>query len=575
MIEPIDERRKKFMEESKTWSPEPIHELFSRMAEKYSSNKYISCSGRTFTYKETKDKSKLLAGAFLKAGLQENENIALILPNYAEFIFSRLGISFAGGIAVPLNYRLRENEFKYLINQSDSSYIITLDRWNEIDYISILKKLSPETFKGEKSKNFPHLRKIIIYSPEGNKYDGTVDFYDFINTVTSDEANKLLENVKKIPFKEVSDIMYTSGTTSLPKGVLVTHEMIWKSAIGSCINRGYQKGRKVFVPIPFYHTFAFIEGFIATTMVGGELIMQSTFDENEALDLIEKHHAYDVLCVPTIGLRLIQEQASNPRDLSSLNAMYCAGSEASPKMWKDLKDVLNIQELNTGYGMTEIAAGVLQTDPNDDISYLTKYVGKVIPGGHFGQSELNGNNLIFKVKNINTGEYEDYGVEGELVCKGPLVTKGYYKKEKETQEVFDENGWLKTGDLAILHENGYISLTGRIKEIYRIGAENVAPKEIEEVLNKIDKVSEAYVVGVPDQVMGEVGMAWIVPKQDANLTKEEVILHASKHLARFKVPKYIKFVTQDELPCTSNGKVQKFKLQEWFINNKEKLNSVI
>lgn len=127
MIEPIDERRKKFMEESKTWSPEPIHELFSRMAEKYSSNKYISCSGRTFTYKETKDKSKLLAGAFLKAGLQENENIALILPNYAEFIFSRLGISFAGGIAVPLNYRLRENEFKYLINQSDSSYIITLD----------------------------------------------------------------------------------------------------------------------------------------------------------------------------------------------------------------------------------------------------------------------------------------------------------------------------------------------------------------------------------------------------------------------------------------------------------------
>src|SRR5699024_3508983 len=239
--------------------------------------------------------------------MKKEENIALILPNYAEFILSKLAISLARGIAVPLNYRLRNNEFEYLINQSESSYIITLDQWDEINYIDMLKKLSPELFRDEKSTVFPHLKKIIVYSPEGKKYDGTIDFYDLIQSSSSIDINKYNEQLGNLDVHDVSDIMYTSGTTSLPKGVLVTHDMIWRSAIGSCLNRGFQRGRKVFIPIPFYHTFAFIEGLVATTMVGGEIITQSTFNEKEALHLIEKHHVYDVLCVPYIRLRLIND----------------------------------------------------------------------------------------------------------------------------------------------------------------------------------------------------------------------------------------------------------------------------
>lgn len=184
---------------------------------------------------------------------------------------------------------------------------------------------------------------------------------------------------------------------------------------------------------------------------------------------MERHEATDILCVPTIGLKLVEAQQQLPRDLSKLQSMYCAGAEVSQQMWQDIKNQLKIKELNTGYGMTECAAGVLQTDPDDDITYLSKYVGRIIPGGHVGLEELKGKNISFKIGDLETGESLSPGQAGELVCKGPLVTSGYYNKEKETAETIDQEGWLKTGDLAVIDENGYISLTGRIKEIYRMG----------------------------------------------------------------------------------------------------------
>ncbi|WP_342601852.1 class I adenylate-forming enzyme family protein [Peribacillus sp. FSL E2-0159] len=567
-------RKQTFEEKSKEWTPEPVHEFFFRMAEIYKDNDYIISQKKTWTYSDVKEKSKQLAAGLINLGLQGHEHVALIFPNHPEFILSKFGVAAAGGILVPLNYRLKKEEFKYLINQSDSSYIITLDVWNKLSYVSMLQELCPEVFKGEQSEEFPNLRKIIVYSPEGKKYPGTIDFYDLLSSTEKAHVEETVNSVQKGEVNDVTDIMYTSGTTSFPKGALITHDMIWRSALGSCINRGFQEGRKIFIPIPFYHCFGYIEGFIAVSMVGGALIPQIDFNESHALDMIEEHKANDILCVPTISLRLLEAQREKNRNLSSLKAMYCAGAEVSTKMWKDIKEVLNIEELITGYGMTECAAGVLQTHPTDDISYLNKYVGRAIPGGHVGLSDLNGNSIHFKVKDIDTGEYQSFGIEGELVCKGPLVTSGYYKKHEETARSLDEQGWFKTGDLAVIDKSGYISLTGRIKEIYRIGAENVAPKEIEDVLTSHEKINQAYVIGVPDEVMGEVGLAWIVLESKVSLSEKEVFDYTSNHLAKFKVPKYIKFIQDTDLPMTSNGKVKKFKLKEWFVNKQEKIQSI-
>lgn len=570
----LEDRRKAFKDKSKEWTPEPIHELFFRMADQYKNDEYIISQQQKWTYSDVKGSSKQFAAGLINLGLKRREHVALIFPNYPEFIISKFGVSAAGGVSVPLNYRLKKEEFKYLISQSDSSFIITLDVWNNTNFVSILKELCPEVFVGKREEAFPHLRNIIVYSPEGKRYPGTTDFYELLTSTKVTEAVKTVSNIQKDKVSDVTDIMYTSGTTSLPKGALVTHDMIWRSALGSCINRGFQEGRKIFVPIPFYHCFAYIEGIVAASMVGGGIILQVDFNESEALDLMENHKANDILCVPTIALKLLEAQRQKPRNLSSLGAMYCAGAEVSLTMWKDLKSILDIEELITGYGSTECAAGVLQTDPNDDISFVTKYVGRTIPGGHVGLNELNGNNIQFRVKNIRTDEYQTYGIEGELVCRGPLVTSGYYNKPNETANSIDSNGWFKTGDLAVMDKNGYISLTGRIKEIYRIGAENVAPKEIEDVLTSHPKINQAYVIGVPDRIMGEVGMAWIVLEPGNSLSEKEVFEYVSSRLAKFKVPKYIKFVRDEELPLTATGKVQKFKLKEWYLNEQEKVQSL-
>lgn len=569
--------RKKFKGLTEQWNPEPIHDLFLRMSDQYKDNPYIIDREQTWTYGETKTLAIKFATALIQLGVKRKDHISIIFPNYPEFIFSKLGSAIAGCVTVPLNYRLRKDELGYLIKQSDSSFIITLDYWNNIDYISILQQLCPEVFEGEKSTEFPNLKKIIVYSPEGKKYPGTIDFYELINSITDEQMNELIKGFVKESRDDVSDItdiMYTSGTTSLPKGVLVTHDMIWRSALGTCINRGYQEGRRIFVPIPFYHCFGYIVGIVGASMVGGSIIIQGDFEEFDALSIIEKYKVQDIICVPTIGLRLLNAYRNKPRDISSLKSMYCAGSEVPSHIWNGLKDELGIENLNTGYGMTEIAAGALQTDPNDDVSYLIQYVGRPIPGGHVGLKELNGKNIEFKVINIDTGDDQPFGKDGELVCRGPMVTKGYYNKPEETVKTIDHDGWLRTGDLAVIHENGYISLTGRIKEIYRIGAENVAPKEIEDVFASHSKVNQAYVVGVPHPVMGEVGMVWLVLEQGVTATEEEMLGYVSDKLARFKIPKYIKFVTQQELPVTATGKVQKFKLRDWYINEKEQFKSL-
>ncbi|KAA9027065.1 class I adenylate-forming enzyme family protein [Niallia endozanthoxylica] len=576
-MESIEIRRTKFEERSKNWNPEPIQNLFFRMTETYKENVYIIGEEQSWTYNETKNLSIKLAAGLMDLGVRRGDHIALIFPNYPEFIFSKLGSAIAGCITVPLNYRLKKEELSYLISQSDSSYIITLDRWNQFDYVSILKELCPEVFEGKQSSTFPNLKRIIVFSPEGKTYEGTTDFYELIHSIADNQSNEFLVRYEKDSndhVLDVTDIMYTSGTTSLPKGVLVTHDMIWRSALGTSISRGYQEGRRIFVPIPFYHCFGYIVGLVAVSMVGGCIIIQHDFEEYKALSIIEKHRVEDILCVPTIGLRLLNAYRLKEYDISSLKSMYCAGSEVPAHIWKSLKEDMGIEELNTGYGMTEIAAGVLQTDPTDELYYLNQYVGRPIPGGHVGLKELNGKNIEFKVTDLDTGEILSFGKEGELICRGPMVTKGYYNKPEETLKTIDSDGWLHTGDLGVIDENGYISLTGRIKEIYRIGAENVAPKEIEDIITSHPKVNQAYVIGVPCPLMGEVGMAWIVLEQGESATKEEMLSYVSDKLARFKIPKYIRFVTQEELPINGTGKIQKFKLKEWYLDEKETIKSV-
>lgn len=574
----LNERRKSLERKSSDWIPKPIHQFFFEMAEQYVNNDYIVTENRTWSYQEVKEEVHKLTLSLYKLGVQKGDHVALILPNFTEFVISKLANSLIGAVTVPLNFRLKQEELKYVINQSKSSYLIVIDEWLSFDYISALRELSPETFEGKNSSVFPYLKKIIVFSPKEKTYLGTLDLQELLLSSNKEEASILstqLQHERDVHVNDIAEIMYTSGTTSMPKGVLVTHDMLWRSAYGSCLNRGFQEGRRIFVPLPFYHTFGYVEGVLAAMYIGGAVITQLEFNGDRAIELIEKHKADDVICVPTIGLKLIEAQRKNLCNLSKLNAMYCAGAEVSVTMWQEIKNELGIDELITGFGMTELAAGVLQTDPTDELSFLTNYVGKTIPAGRFGLKELKGNNIEFKIRQLETDDYFHANQAGELICRGPLVTKGYFDNLEETSEAFTKDGWFKTGDLAYIHENGYISLTGRLKDIYRMGAENVAPKEIEDVITSHLSVNQAYVIGVPDAVMGEVGMAWIVLELGAILTKEEILEYLMSRLARFKIPKYIRFIEHSELPLNQTGKIQKFRLKESYENEKFKVESLI
>ena len=574
----LNERRQSFARKSIDWTPKPIHQFFFEIADKYQNSDFIVTETKTWSYRETHDEVLKLALSLYQLGIQKDDHVALVFPNFPEFVISKLACSTVGAVTVPLNFRLKQEELKYLINQSNTTYLIVIDEWNTFNYVEAIREISPEVFEGKPSAVFPNLKKMIVFSPNGRKYEGTLDLNDLMSESDKQEALPLmtaLQQERNLDVHDMTDIMYTSGTTAMPKGVIVTHDMLWRSTYGSCLNRGYQEGRRIFVPIPFYHTFGFVEGILAAMFAGGAVIPQLEFNGDEAIALLEKFKVEDVVCVPTVALKLIEAQRKNPHNLSSLMAMYCAGAEVPVSIWEALKEELQIDELITGFGMTELAAGVLQTDPNDALSYLTNYVGKPIPGGHVGAKELNGDIIQFKIRDIDTGEYYNSNREGELLCRGPIVTKGYYDKPTETAEVFTEDGWFRTGDIGFIHDNGYISLTGRLKEIYRMGAENVAPKEIEDVITTHSCVNQAYVIGVPDPVMGEVGMAWIILELGASLTKEEILDYLSSRLARFKIPKYIKFIEYSELPLNQTGKVQKFRLKEWYESEEVKVESLI
>jgi fatty-acyl-CoA synthase len=545
------------------WEKKTLDGRFDELARIYGDREYIVSPDNCYTYHETRRLVDGIAKGLMKIGLKSQENIGQIVANYPEGIFTFFAVSKIGCVNVPFNFRIGAEDLKYVLNQSDSVCLITMDEWGGIDYIGILKQLCPEIFDGKESKDFPVLRKIVVYSPTGKKYSGTIDFYDLIEAgrAVSDEDFRKFQRGASLP-DDVVDIMYTSGTTGKPKGVMLTHDMLWRKSYCSLLGRAFEEGRRILVPLPFYHVFGFVEGVLASQWVGGAVILQSAWDPSAALKYIEMFKANDILTVPTMGLDLLNVPDLKTYDLSSLQAMYCAGAPAPLTLWKRLVEDLGLEYLNTGYGMTETSSAPIQSPYFATVEQIASRCGVVIPGGAAGSPEYGGKCIEYKTVDEFTGNDLAPGTRGELVCRGNVVTKGYYKKPVETAAVIDEGGWLKSGDVGMIHEDGYLEIVGRNKEIFRVGGENVSPKEVEDFISTYDKVNQVYVVGVPDKRLGEIGMAFIELKKGMLCDEKEIIAYCQKNLARFKVPKYVVFLQAENFPKTTTGKIQKYKLLE-------------
>jgi fatty-acyl-CoA synthase len=355
-------------------------------------------------------------------------------------------------------------------------------------------------------------------------------------------------------------MLYTSGSTGSPKGVLVTHDAVLRTSYASALTRAYEDGRRILFSLPCYHMFGYVEGLLSATYVGGAVIMQTSFSAEGYFDAIQRHRATDMLCVPTMAVAMVESPARHDADVSTLNAILCGSAPAPVWLWEKVEHDFGVSEIVTGYGMTECGGAMTLTFPEDPLLLTSTTVGHTKIAGSAG-ADATDLLCVYSTVEAVSGEPLPAGETGELVSRGPTMMLGYYGKPEETAATLRDDG-VHSGDLGRVRPDGYLELTGRSKELYKSGGELVMPKEVEEVIAAHESVSQVFAIGLVDERWGEIGCAVVVLVPGAHLTEDLVIAHCKDHLAKFKVPKRVVFLEPAALPTTPTGKIQKFKLVE-------------
>lgn len=561
MIESVAARRGSLDENFRPWRARTLHQALDEAARRFPGRPFVVTDEKTWTYAEMVVWSLRVAAGLRSNGIKPGEKIAIILGNHPEFVSLKFAISRVGAVAVPINILNRRDEIRYLLAQSDSVLLVTMDRFRDNDYLAALDEIAPgweSSVGGAGGEALPTLRDIIVFpTGEAPPRVAVTPFSAIdLDTVGSDQDPSAPDPAA------VCDIIYTSGTTGAPKGVMLTHDMLTRTAFGGAYARAFEDGHRIIFSLPMFHVFGYVEGLLSVLWVGGAIVPQLRFDADATLAAVERHRASDALLIPAMTLALLERAEGGRYDLSSLHFALASGGRAPERIWQEIHDVLGVREITTGYGMTETTATTTLTLPEDPIERLVSTNGCPRDVGPAGDPSLGGKLVSYQVVDTRTGKPLAVGEIGELVAKGPGVTSGYYEKPEATADAFDARGWLKTGDLGRIDADGYVSLVGRSKESYRCGGEQVLPTEIEDVLTSNVDVLQAHVVPVPDERMGEVGVAFIVPRPGAHIDTEALRDDLVDRLARFKVPRHFLLVGETDIPLTASGRARKFLLSK-------------
>jgi len=564
----VQERRHALEALHPQWRAMTLSQALDAAAARHPDRPLILTDERTFTYAEVSDWSRRLAAGLIALGVRPGEHVALVMANHPELVALEFAIARAGAVAVPINFLLRRDELAYVIAQSDAAVLVTMDNFRELDYMVILDELAPEWERAGGGAAFPCLRHVVVFAAGGLRRARALSVPELERLgETAGRAGaaplaELERRERAADPKAIADIIYTSGTSGPPKGVMLSHDALLRSAYGSAWTRAFQDGRRILFALPLYHVFAYVEGLLAALFAGGAIIPQTAFDPSATLSAVQRHRADEALFVPTMTIAVLEAAQARDYDLDSLHTVMSAAAPAPVRLWHAVREQLGVTEVITGYGMTETSAATTYTQPDGPLELIATTVGTCKHGGVAGDPALAGRVVAYKSVDPLTGGDLTAGAEGELATRGPIVTHAYYRTPEETAAVIDADGWLRSGDLGRIEPDGSLVLTGRSKELYKCGGEMVAPKEVEELLTEHEMVAQAYVVGLPDERMGEVGCAWVVPADPHSADPAQLIEHCRGRLARFKVPAHVMFMTARELPTTATGKVQKFILIE-------------
>ena len=561
MLNP-NQRRALLDEHYPAWVPMTVAQSLDARARQFPERPLVITDKRSYSYLDIQAWSRAIGAGLISRGVRPGDRVALIMANFPEFVAIKYAVARIGAVVVSVNYLLQRKEISYILEQSESSVLITMDHFRGRNYLADLDAILPGWRTGADKAGLPNLKEVIVLPVQGGSHDGVLHVQALAAAGAEADLTELSLRERNADPAACSDIMYTSGTTGMPKGAMLTHDMVLRSAYSSAYTRAFQDGRRIHFALPMYHVFGYVECLVACTFVGGAIVPHLAFDPCEMLDAAERHTVNEIVCVPTMTLKMIETAQDRGFDCPSLLTVFSSGGASPPTIWGDIRRFMKAPEVMTAYGMTETTASTTCTLPEGNDEHLLHSNGRLKLAGAAGDPGMDG--LIAKYKTVDpfSGEDLPYGVAGELLARGLVVTKGYYKKPEETAASIEEDGWLHTGDLGTISAEGYLVLTGRIKETYRCGGEMVMPKEIEDLLNTHPRVAHSLVVGIPDPKMGEVGCVCVVPVKEGQPDPQELIDLCAEHLARFKVPRYVVFMTEQDIPVTATGRPQKFLLAE-------------
>ncbi|MDO6451118.1 AMP-binding protein [Oceanobacillus profundus] len=502
------------------------------------------------TYSEFNEMVNQAAKGLMALGIQKGENVAIWADNKPEWITSQFATGKMGAVLVTVNTNYQANELTYLLKQSEATTLIMAESYKGTSYVDILKQLCPELGVQEKGKlrleTLPNLKNIIVISNAEYHYAYTwkevIAKGNGINNVHLEQRKQSLNE------DDVINMQYTSGTTGFPKGVMLTHRNIVNNGnqIADCMK--LTPNDRLCIPVPFFHCFGCVLGILAAVSKGTTMVILEQFHAEKVLQAVSEEKCTGLHGVPTMFIAELNHPRFHEFDLSHLRTGIMAGSTCPVEVMSNVMNKMGAKEITIAYGQTESSPVISQTRTDDPIELKVNTVGKPHP------------NVEVKIVIPGTDTEQEIGVPGELLTRGYLVMKGYYNNPEATKEAIDKQGWLHTGDLAVLHKNGYIEITGRMKDMIIRGGENIYPREIEEFLYQHPDILDVQVIGVPDEKYGEQVMAWIILKDNKQITSEEIKDYCNGKISRHKIPKYIEFV--DVYPMTASGKIQKFKLRE-------------
>jgi HIP---CoA ligase len=521
------------------WGTTP--RLLHSSAERFSAREAIVdvSDGRALSFAGLATVAHEAARAFLAMGVERGDRVAIWAPNVWEWVVAALGLHSAGAVLVPLNTRFKGREAAYILGKSRAKVLVTITGFLDTDYVTLLRDAV------DVDADLPDLEAIVVL--RGAAAEGTRSWPEFLAGGSVVDSALADARAQAIEPGDLSDILFTSGTTGNPKGAMLTHAQTLRAYRDWSDVVGLREHDRYLIVNPFFHAFGYKAGWLAALMMGATIFPQAVFDAEEVFGRIPRDRITVLPGPPTLYQTILNHPGRTEHDLSSLRLAVTGAAAIPVELIVRMRDELTFETIITGYGLTESCGIATMCRHDDDPETIATTSGRAIPGTEVLVVDEDGSEV-------------ERGEPGEVVIRGYNVMRGYLDEPEETAATVDSDGWLHTGDVGVMDKRGYLRITDRTKDMFIVGGFNAYPAEIENLFLRNNKVAQVAVVGVPDERMGEVGMAFVVLRPGESATPDELVEWSRAEMANYKVPRYVEIV--DELPLNATGKVLKYELRD-------------